>query len=296
MIMKCFEIADIFVRLAVDKRLLHDAIWDFEVEEAELEVDRKKPIVTMRTIEEPYQKSCIEKQLVQGDTIDIYEAEDYYRVSYKKYIQVRSYINYKYINQTDIYLADNVEEEGETAEKDVINMMYSIRDAFFFHMLKFGRIAIHSASILYNNKVWLFAAKSGTGKSTHVKMWDKKLYPHEGYNGDLVVCYLEGDKIIAANVPWSGTSNIYSNQKAIAGGILFLKRDAENKVCTVSEDEACIQIVSSCLTPTWNRELFEQNMNTVEAIVKKINYGILFCRPDEEAARVSKEFIDAIMD
>ena len=36
-----------------------------------------------------------------------------------------------------------------------------------------GMFALHSASLLYLEKAWLFSGPSGMGKSTHTALWKK---------------------------------------------------------------------------------------------------------------------------
>ena len=54
-------------------------------------------------------------------------------------------------------------------EKD--NLFLCIRPLFLFLAQRRGMFAIHSASLLYQEKAWLFSGHSGMGKSTHTGMW-----------------------------------------------------------------------------------------------------------------------------
>ena len=66
---------------------------------------------------------------------------------------------------------------------------------FLFAAQKHGKFAIHSASILYKEKAWLFSGHSGMGKSTHTQMWHDLLQtPY--LNGDLNLLAMENSKII----------------------------------------------------------------------------------------------------
>ena len=53
-------------------------------------------------------------------------------------------------------------------EKD--NLFHAIRLFYLYLAQKKGFYAIHSASILYQNRAWLFSGHSGMGKSTHKEL------------------------------------------------------------------------------------------------------------------------------
>ena len=152
---------------------------------------------------------------------------------------------------------------------------------------------IHSASIIYENKVWLFSAPSGIGKSTHVELWKDNAYLVEDFNGDMAVCYIDAQgQAVAAGVPWCGTSEIQHNLIMPLGGILFLKRGTENKAKRIGMFESVMQMTARCLTPCWNRECMEKNITIAEMLAESICVGELICTLDKEAAYIAKEFID----
>lgn len=84
---------------------------------------------------------------------------------------------------------------------------------------------IHSASVEYNGCAWLFSGKSGEGKSTHTKLWNK-YYGSALINGDLNMVGFENEEAVVYGIPWCGTSEIYTEKKYKLGGIIFI-----NAVC-----------------------------------------------------------------
>ena len=77
-------------------------------------------------------------------------------------------------------------------EKD--NLFHAIRLFYLYLAQKKGFYAIHSASILYQKRAWLFSGHSGMGKSTHTELWHERV--HTPYlNGDLNLVGIENGKL-----------------------------------------------------------------------------------------------------
>ena len=69
-------------------------------------------------------------------------------------------------------------------EEEQDSLFLAIRPVFLFLAQRRGMFALHSASLLYLEKAWLFSVPSGMGKSTHTALW-KKLFATPFLNGDL---------------------------------------------------------------------------------------------------------------
>lgn len=96
---------------------------------------------------------------------------------------------------------------------------------FYYHLLQFNGFMLHSSCLGYKNKAYMFSAPSGTGKSTHVGLWQK-------YLGDAVTVINDDkpairtlqDGIFVYGTPWSGKTDKNQNVKMPLGGIVFLER------------------------------------------------------------------------
>ena len=99
--------------------------------------------------------------------------------------------------------------DGSTQQEAVDELFYGFRAAFFYLAALHGKYALHSASNYYQEKAWLYSASSGTGKTTHVKLWEK-LYAVPVLNGDLNLLGMEKDEVFVYGIPWCGTSGVYT--------------------------------------------------------------------------------------
>lgn len=87
----------------------------------------------------------------------------------------------------------------------------------------------HCSSLMYDNKAFLFTAPSGTGKSTHARLWQQ----HFGnkvtmINDDKPIIKRENGKFYVYGTPWQGKSNIGNNIKAPVHAVCILSQGKEN--------------------------------------------------------------------
>ena len=166
--------------------------------------------------------------------------------------------------------------DGSTQQEAVDELFYGFRAAFFYLAALHGKYALHSASNYYQEKAWLYSASSGTGKTTHVKLWEK-LYAVPVLNGDLNLLGMENDEVFVYGIPWCGTSGVYTMKKYPLGGIILLKRGTENRVCKLPQDE---------------RQLYTAQRMISEKLSDRIPIRQLYCTQEPSAAAVMKEYID----
>lgn len=202
----------------------------------------------------------------------------------------------------DMTKYDGIDTENVLLTKDCDDisgaqeLLYAIEVSFFFYAGLYGKIPIHSASILYRDKAWLFAASSGTGKSTHVDMWRKMGYDFTDFNGDVAMIYDAGNAIMASSLPWCGTSNISMNKTVELGGIFFLKRGTSDLTRCLNDVDGALGIISRSFLPNWDRELLSRTVMIATRLADRTKLYELYCTQTVEAAKVVKEEIDGGME
>ena len=170
-------------------------------------------------------------------------------------------------------------------------MFYGFRAAFFYLAALHGKYALHSASNYYQEKAWLYSASSGTGKTTHVKLWEK-LYAVPVLNGDLNLLGMEKDEVFVYGIPWCGTSGVYTTKKYPLGGIILLKRGTENRVCKLPQDERQLYTAQRMISPAWTEKQVDDSLLFAEKLSDRIPIRQLYCTQEPSAAAVMKEYID----
>lgn len=178
------------------------------------------------------------------------------------------------------------------SEKDLTEFSYAVRVLFFYFALQQDVVALHSASILYRDKLWLFSAPSGTGKSTHAELW-KSLFDVPIINGDINLITLKQGMPMVCGNPWHGTSGIYDTSAYPLGGILLLKQGNEDNIRELSKDQQELYTLHRCISPTWSNALHSKNHELIKRIVPNIFIAELHCTPGPTAVHCSKGAIDS---
>lgn len=253
--------------------------------EAETDITKYSARTVLIRFVEGRQCSADLQEIVSNDQLRILNNQEEIEIQFKQFESIeRCRMSKKYL-QADIYLKPN----SVANETESLNVL---RNVVFYYLQKMGRLVIHSTSILYEGRAWLFSAPSGTGKSTHVNMWRECGYDFEDLNGDMIACYIENNQIVCGGLPWNGTSGIATNKSAPLGGVFFLKRGNSNRIQEMTLMDKITQFVARSLTPSWDKECMGRNIGMVEMIVDKVNACWLLCRAEQEAAMVTKSYID----
>ena len=189
----------------------------------------------------------------------------------------------------ELYYIPSLDKAGNEKIKNEI--FHSIRLIFLYHASFKGMFAVHSASLLYKDKAWLFSGQSGTGKSTHTGLWNKN-FGTPIINGDVNLVSVSDDTPMIHGTPWCGTSGIFDNKSYPLGGITLLKQSPENKVNTLSLPDKQLLVNQRIISPSWTEKMFDRNWEYTCRAVSDIFVAQLECRPDDDAAHVMKKAID----
>lgn len=169
--------------------------------------------------------------------------------------------------------------------------LYAINAAmmllFTFSTAQKGALVIHSSVVTTGGKGYLFLGRSGTGKSTHSRLWMENIHGTELLNDDNPVLRLMPDGTVCVyGSPWSGKTPCYKAQDAPVGAIVSLCQAPQNhiKKLTVIQAYATLMESSSSFRPV--KECADGWHRTLEGICAAIPFYRLECRPDRDAALI----------
>lgn len=152
---------------------------------------------------------------------------------------------------------------------------------------RFQAFLFHGALIEYEGRGYVFAAKSGTGKSTHIALWQKQFGEDvHVVNGDKPVMRFEDDTLMAFGTPWCGKEGLEINTSVPVCGICFLERGKENKIKRISPADAVVRAFEQVLTPT-DLASVDAMFPLMDRMLTEIPCYLLTCNMDKEAAEVS---------
>ena len=159
-----------------------------------------------------------------------------------------------------------------------------------------GTALFHSAVVSYKGRGYMFLGKSGTGKSTHARLWLEYVAGTELMNDDNPVVRFYDDVdgkpgAVVYGSPWSGKTPCYRNVQAPVGGIVLLSQAPYNKIVRLRGVEAYAALVTSISGKRWDRSLADGLHATENSLAKNVPVWHLECLPDEAAARLCNESI-----
>lgn len=171
------------------------------------------------------------------------------------------------------------------------DLFHAIRLGFLFRAQTLSRIGIHSASLYYRGKVWLFAGSSGTGKSTHTNLWNTQ-FGTPIVNGDLNLIGISGGVPTVYGIPWCGTSGVCQSGTWPLGGIIHLKQDTGNHCHVLTEEQQILFLTHRIISPSWTPGQLKKNLEISEQLNRHIFSARLHCTADAGAAIHMREQID----
>ena len=139
------------------------------------------------------------------------------------------------------------------------DLFHAIRLSFLYLAQLNDMIILHSASLLYRDKAWLFSGHSGAGKSTHTHLW-KEAFDVPLINGDLNLLSMRGDRPVVHGLPWCGTSGISDTRTYPLGGIFLIKKSSQNQAVTLSQDQAQLLVTQRLISPNWTEAMVAENL------------------------------------
>ncbi len=148
-------------------------------------------------------------------------------------------------------------------------------------------IIFHSSAIMTDGKAYLFTAPSGTGKSTHTRLWREMLGDKAVMINDdkPIVRYIDG-KFYVYGTPWNGKHRIDTNTRAEIGGICAIRQAKENVIEKASTQEMLITIFNQTIRPTDLTQM-DKLLTLLDKMLRTVGIYKLGCNISKEAAETS---------
>lgn len=136
---------------------------------------------------------------------------------------------------------------------------------------------------------YLFLGHSGTGKSTHARMWLEAFEDAWLLNDDNpILRVMPNSEVRVYGSPWSGKTPCYNNAYARVGGIVKLTQAPHNKIRTLSLPEAYAYMLSSASGLKMEKQMADCMYETIKHVITHVKCYHLACLPNTEAAEVAQ--------
>ncbi|MGN1245935.1 MAG: hypothetical protein ACI4UN_04810 [Muribaculaceae bacterium] len=185
-------------------------------------------------------------------------------VSDPDYTQATLYIDRRYRNMT---------------------LEYSLMLIYAFSTAPLLTLSLHASSVVADDQAYLFLGVSGTGKSTHSRLWLENIPGTWLLNDDHPVVRINADgKPIVYGSPWSGKTRCYIPEKRPLGGVVQLSQAKANVLRRLSPVEAYVNLINSVAGKRWERRMADGIHSAIEAMVASAGCWHMACLPDADAA------------
>ena len=154
------------------------------------------------------------------------------------------------------------------------------------------RVLFHGSSLAIDGRGVLFTAKSGTGKSTHTRLWREVFGDRVVMiNDDKPFLHITPEGTRIYGTPWRGKHRLGSNISAPLGAICIVCRGMENRIQRVSPREALPALLQQTYMPEDPRML-QRTLALADRLAKTVPVYRLHCNMDPAAAKVAYEGLE----
>ncbi len=161
------------------------------------------------------------------------------------------------------------------------------------HILAYDGAVFHGAAVAVDGEAYLFTALSGTGKTTHIRLWLKKFGERAVVvNGDKPILRFDRQRILVCGTPWSGKERMNTNIMLPLKAVCLLERDVHNHIAPITLPEAMPTLFQQIYRPT-AREDVRQTMLMVRRLGQYTALYRLGCNMEAEAATIAYEGMNA---
>ncbi len=164
-------------------------------------------------------------------------------------------------------------------------LMYTFRTA------PYDTLMTHASVIRYEEGGYMFLGRSGTGKSTHSRMWLNNIEGASLLNDDNpIVRVIDGEAFVFGS-PWSGKTPCYKNEVVPLKGVVRIVRAPHNKAVRLKPLQSYASLKPSCSCMRWDKTSTDFLHGTLEKVVSIVPCWNMECLPDADAARVCRDAV-----
>lgn len=210
----------------------------------------------------------------------------------------REYLSEDQVSKVDI-VARVTEEEfaAERALSDEFSDGY-IENICLYRSLctqipVLNRMLLHCAVLEYDGNGYAFLGRSGTGKSTHTKLWKKYLGTPRMINGDKPILEYVGDGFLAHGTPWRGKESWGMRASAPLCGLCFLEQAKENSIRKLIPSEVSSRLFGQILLPE-SEEGVVATLELADKLIANTPAYLLKCDISREATKLSFEMMTGL--
>lgn len=158
---------------------------------------------------------------------------------------------------------------------------------YTFRTTPHDTLLVHASVIENDGGGYMFLGRSGTGKSTHARLWLENIEDSDLLNDDNPIIRITDGKAYVYGSPWSGKTPCYKNRQIPLKSVVRLSQAPYNRITRQAPLQAYASLMPSCSCMRWDHNSVEALHKTVEKVIMQVPGWHLECLPDAEAAHTS---------
>lgn len=156
-------------------------------------------------------------------------------------------------------------------------------------MPDYGTILFHGSCVAVDGVGYLFTARSGTGKSTHTRLWRELLGERaQMVNDDKPLIRPTPSGTVIYGTPWDGKHHLSRNTCVPLKAVCILERSDVNRIRRISSGEAYPMLVGQAYRPMDQRAM-GRTLDLIDQLSDSVSFWKLGCNTEIEAAITSYE-------
>ena len=148
-------------------------------------------------------------------------------------------------------------------------------------------IIFHSSAVMVDDNAYLFTAPSGTGKSTHARLWRELLGDRAKMVNDdkPIIRYVDG-AFYVYGTPWRGKHALGGNCRAKLKAICHLYQSKDNVIKKASVPAMLGVILNQTMRPN-NEQSMDKLLGLISKMLQSVSIYSLGCNMQLDAAKLS---------
>lgn len=159
-------------------------------------------------------------------------------------------------------------------------------------LLSYDMILFHGSVVAVDGVGYLFTAKSGTGKSTHTRLW-REYFGDRAImvNDDKPLLRITQEGVIVYGTPWNGKHRLSTNITLPLKSICVLERGEENHIRECDFKDIYPMLMQQVYRPNiaGKPQLMIKTMELVDKLKDRVGFYKLSCNQNIDAASVAYE-------
>lgn len=193
--------------------------------------------------------------------------------------------------QTDFDRMDEMEGIPKHRRTDSFLENNAIHSMLAERLVEQNVLLMHGSALCMDGEAIIFTAKSGTGKSTHARLWREAFGDRVWMiNDDKPMLRIEETGVMVYGTPWDGKHHLSRNASAKLKAIVNLTRDESNHIAPMSWADAFPVLMKQCYTSR-NPATMVRIMELEKQLLSAVDFYTLGCNMLPEAAKVAWEGI-----